>query len=41
MADIRFFAPASRARRSPGAEAASPEGRLRADARAPWTRGRE
>ena len=43
MADIRFFAPASRARHSPRPEAkvASPEGRLRADTRAPWTRGRE
>ncbi len=40
MADIRSYALFSRAphRRSPGAEAASPEGRLRADARAPWTR---
>ena len=43
MADIRSFVPSSRAlhRRSPGAESASPEGRLRADARAPWARCRE
>jgi len=51
MADIRSYAPASRAlgprpgfalivaRR--GRRRASPEGRLRADARAPWTRCRE
>ena len=43
MADIRFFAPAARARHSPRREArvASPEGRLRADTRAPWTCSRE
>ena len=38
--DIRSCAPAFRALHSPrsGAKVASPEGRLRADARAPWTR---
>ena len=43
MAGIRSFVPSSPALRRPlrGAESGSPEGRLRADARAPWARSRE
>ena len=43
MVDIRSFVPSSRAlhRHSPRVESVSPEGRLRADACAPWTGSRE